>query len=279
MNKDVEAIVKVIREKTDFDPTVALTLGSGLGNFASKIETVCEIPYKDLPGFPVSTAPGHDGRFIMGYLEDVPVICMKGRIHVYEGYPIDKVVLPTRVMHALGAEVLFLTNAAGGIKPSYQAGTLALVTDHISQFVPNPLIGPNDEEEGVRFPDMSNVYDKDLQKVIRDTAAEHNIPLDEGVYVQFTGPTFETPAEIRMAKAIGADIVGMSSVVEAIVARHMGMKVCCVSLIANLAAGISPVPLSSEDVNEAGEAAAPLFTKLVAESIVNMAGYESENNI
>lgn len=270
MNQRVNEIAAVIRKKTDFVPRVALTLGSGLGNFADNIKVVCEISYKELPGFPVSTVTGHDGRFIMGYVGDVPVICMKGRVHFYEGYPMDQVVLPARVMHALGAQILFLTNAAGGTKDGWYPGQLAMITDHIACFVQNPLIGPNDDEEGVRFPDMSAVYDKELQEVLQKTAAENHIPLDTGVYVQLTGPSFETPAEIRMIKALGGDLVGMSTVVEAIAARHMGMRVCAVSLVSNLAAGISKVPLSHKDVSEAGEKAAPLFTKLVSEAIAKM---------
>lgn len=270
MNHTVHEIVGVIRERTDFVPRVALTLGSGLGNFADNIKVECEIPYQDLPGFPISTVAGHDGRFIMGYVGEVPVICMKGRVHYYEGYTMDQVVLPARVMRALGAEILFLTNAAGGTKDGWYPGQLAMITDHISCFVRNPLIGPNDEDEGVRFPDMSNVYDKDLQDLLRKAATENDIPMDTGVYVQLTGPSFETPAEIRMIKALGGDLVGMSTVVEAIVARHMGMRVCAVSLVSNLAAGISPVPLSHKDVSEAGEKAAPLFTRLVTSAIEQM---------
>lgn len=270
MLEDVRAAVVAIRRVTDFVPKVALTLGSGLGNFADHIRVETEISYRDIPGFPVSTAPGHDGRFIFGYLGEVPVVCMKGRVHLYEGYPVEKVVLPVRTMHALGAQIMFLTNAAGGIKESYHAGTLALVTDHISDFVPNPLIGPNDDEEGVRFPDMTSVYDKELQKVIQKAAKDNGIELDTGVYVQLSGPSFETPAEIRMIRTIGGDIAGMSTVVEAITARHCGMRVCCVSLISNLAAGISPHPLSSEEVSAAGEAAEPVFTKLVTASIEAM---------
>ena len=246
MKDRIQNIVDVIRKKTDFVPKVALTLGSGLGNFAQEIRVVEEISYHDLPDFPVSTAPGHAGKFIFGYVGSVPVVCMAGRVHLYEGYSTEDVVTPARVMHALGAKVLFLSNAAGGLKPSYHAGTLALVTDHISCFIPNPLIGPNDDEEGVRFPDMTHAYDPELQDIIRKAADREGI------------------------RAIGGDIVGMSTVVEAIAAVHMGMRVCCVSLISNLAAGISPVPLSSEDVNAAGEAAAPLFTKLVKASIEAM---------
>lgn len=267
MNSVVTSIVNSIRGKTGFVPKVALTLGSGLGGFADEIEIECEIDYKDIPGFPVSTAPGHAGRLIFGMLGKVPVVCMQGRIHYYEGQGTDKVVLPVRVMHALGAEILFLTNAAGGINPSYHAGELVLVTDHISCLVPNPLNGPNDEDEGVRFPDMTHVYDENLRDIIHKAARKDGIELGEGVYVQFQGPSYETPAEIRMAAAMGGDIAGMSTAMEAIVARHCGMRVCCVSLISNLAAGISPKPLSSEEVLEAGNEAAPKFTKLVRDSI------------
>ena len=273
MNPQVKAIVDVIRSRTDFVPEVALTLGSGLGGFAEKLDpVVCEIPYGDLPGFPVSTAPGHVGKFICGYIGETPVICMQGRVHYYEGYPIDKVILPVRVMHALGAKILFLTNASGGIRYDYRVGTLALIKDHISLFVPNPL---NDEDEGVRFPDMTAVYDPALCSLIQKTAVENDIDLKDGIYCQLTGPSFETPAEIRFLRTIGADMAGMSTVVEAITARHCGMRVCGISLISNLASGISPVPLSSEDVNRAGQEAAPRFTKLVYESIRKMGGKEA----
>lgn len=270
MNNKVNEIVSVIRTKTDFVPRVALTLGSGLGNFADNIKVVCEIPYNELPGFPVSTVAGHDGRFIMGYVGEVPVICMKGRVHYYEGYTMEQVVLPARVMHALGAEILFLTNAAGGTRDYWKPGQLCMIRDHIACFIQNPLIGPNDDDEGVRFPDMTAVYDKELQELLMRTARANDIPLDSGVYVQLTGPSFETPTEVRMIRMLGGDLVGMSTVVEAIVARHMGMRVCAVSLVSNLAAGISSVPLSHKDVSEAGEKAAPLFTKLVASAIEQM---------
>ena len=262
MNQQVSEIVKAIREKTAMVPRVALTLGSGLGGFASQIKVETEIPYRELPGFPVSTAPGHDGRFIFGTLGEgdgaVPVVCMKGRIHFYEGYDISQVVLPARVMHALGAGILFLTNAAGGINPAYHPGSLVMLTDHISSFIRNPLIGPNDDDEGVRFPDMSHVYDLQLQDLIRETAKADGITLQEGVYAQFTGPSFETPAEIRMLRTLGADLVGMSTVVEAITARHMGMR------------GISDKLLSGDEVIETADAAAPYFTKLVRDSIEKM---------
>ena len=258
---------EAVRKVTDFEPDVALVLGSGLGGFAENIKIETEISYSDIPGFPVSTVPGHAGKFIFGYLGDKKIVCMKGRIHFYEGYNISDVVLPARLMKMLGAKILFLTNAAGGLGEGFGAGDLMLITDHISVFAPNPLIGPNLDELGPRFPDMSNVYKKDLQDVIRAVAKENGIDLKEGVYCQCTGPSFESPAEIKMLAKLGVSAVGMSTVNEAIAANHMGMRICGVSCISNLAAGISGEPLSHEEVQEAADKAAPLFTKLVTESI------------
>lgn len=263
----VESCVKAIREKTDFVPDVALVLGSGLGNYADNIKIETEISYSDIPGFPVSTVPGHAGKFIFGYLDNVKVVCMKGRVHFYEGYDVTDAVLPARVMKMLGAKILFLTNAAGGLGEGFKAGDLMLITDHVSIFAPNPLIGPNVDELGPRFADMSEVYDKDLQDVIRKTAGSVGIDLKEGVYCQLTGPSFESPAEIRLLGKLGVSAVGMSTVIEAIAANHMGMRICGVSCISNLAAGISDQPLCHEEVQEAADKAAPLFTKLVTESI------------
>ena len=259
-----------VRSRTDFVPRVALVLGSGLGGFAENLDVVCEVPYGDIPGFPVSTVPGHAGKFIFGMLDGVPVVCMKGRVHFYEGYPIDDVVLPARLMHALGAEILFLTNASGGVNKDFDAGDLMLITDHIAVFVPNPLIGPNIEELGTRFPDMTNIYDPELSDIIRSIAAREGMPLREGVYCQLTGPSFESPAEIRAIAVMGADAVGMSTAVEAIAAVHCGMRVVGVSCISNKAAGLSPIPLSHLEVQEAADKAAPVFTKLVREGIVAM---------
>ena len=258
---------EAVRKVTDFEPDVALVLGSGLGGFAENIKIETEISYSDIPGFPVSTVPGHAGKFIFGYLGDKKIVCMKGRIHFYEGYNISDVVLPARLMKMLGAKILFLTNAAGGLGEGFGAGDLMLITDHISVFAPNPLIGPNLDELGPRFPDMSNVYKKDLQDVIRAVAKENGIDLKEGVYCQCIGPSFESPAEIKMLAKLGVSAVGMSTVNEAIAANHMGMRICGVSCISNLAAGISGEPLSHEEVQEAADKAAPLFTKLVSESI------------
>ncbi len=246
---------------------VALVLVSGLGNYADTMEIKAEISYSEIKNFPVSTVPGHEGKFIFGYVRKVPVVCMKGRVHYYEGYPITDVVLPARLMKMMGAEILFLTNASGGINQEFGAGSFMLITDHISCFAPNPLIGQNIDELGCRFPDMSKIYDPELNQIIRDTAKEFGIPLKEGVYVQLTGPSFESPAEIRMLKTLGADAVGMSTVVEAIAANHMGMRICGISCVANLAAGMTDQPLTHDEVQEAANKAAPLFQKLITESI------------
>ncbi len=273
MSKVYDKLLKCyecVREKTDFVPEVAIVLGSGLGDYAESIRVESELPYSEIEGFPVSTVPGHAGKFIFGYLEDIPVVCMKGRVHYYEGYPISDVVLPVRLMKLMGAKILFLTNAAGGVNTSFHAGDLMLIKDQISVFAPNPLIGENIEELGVRFPDMSHVYDEELQQVIRRAAKDNGIFLQEGVYTQLTGPSFESPAEIRMLRTLGCDAVGMSTVVEAIAANHMGMKICGISCICNLAAGMTANPLNHEEVQEAADKAAPNFKKLVTESVKGM---------
>lgn len=275
MNPVYEKLVKCYecyKSKIDFEPKVAIVLGSGLGNFAKVVDVKAELPYSEIKGFPVSTVPGHAGKFIFGYIQEVPVVLMQGRVHYYEGYPITDVVLPTRLMKMMGARILFLTNASGGINPAYHAGAFMMLNDHISCFAPNPLIGPNIEELGTRFPDMSHVYDEDLQEIIRSTAKENDIELFEGVYAQLTGPSFESPAEIQMLHKMGVDAVGMSTVVEAIAANHMGMKICGVSCVCNLAAGMSPTPLTHEEVQEAANAAAPKFEKLLVESVKKFNG-------
>lgn len=259
-----------VRAKTDFVPDVALILGSGLGALADEIEAVATVDYHDIEGFPVSTVVGHKGRFVFGYFGNTKVVIMQGRVHFYEGYSREDVLLPTRLMILMGAKTLFLTNAAGGVNRSFNAGDFMLITDHIMSLFPNPLIGANMDELGPRFPDMSDVYDKELCQIIRDTAARLEIPLREGVYTQLTGPTFETPAEVRMLTALGTDAVGMSTACEAVAARHAGIKVCGISCITNQAAGISPEPLSHEEVFETGNRVAPLFRALVKESIIAM---------
>ncbi len=258
---------KCVREKIDFVPKVAIVLGSGLGDYAEKIKVEAELSYSEIEGFPVSTVPGHAGKFIFGYVGEVPVVCMKGRVHYYEGYPISDVVLPVRLMKLLGAEILFLTNAAGGVNTSFHAGDLMLIRDHIALFAPNPLLGENIDQLGTRFPDMSNVYDKDLQEVIRDTAREHGIYVQEGVYTYLTGPSYESPADIRALRVLGTDAVGMSTVPEAIAANHCGMKICGISCVTNLAAGMSSGSLDHKEVQETADRTAAAFQKLVTESV------------
>ena len=257
---------KSVREKTDFVPEAALILGSGLGDYADDLKIEASINYADIEGFPVSTVKGHKGRFVFAHVEGVPMVIMQGRVHYYEGYAMSDVVLPTRLMALLGAKKLILTNAAGGVNFAFKPGDFMMITDHIGIFAPNPLIGANIEELGTRFPDMSHVYDLELQELIRTTAKENNIPLQEGVYVQLTGPSYESPAEIRML-ADYADAVGMSTVVEAIAANHCGLRVCGISCVCNLAAGMNPTPLSHKEVQEAADKAAPLFTELVTKVI------------
>jgi len=270
MNEVYKKLLKcrdIVRSKTDFVPKVALVLGSGLGGYASEMDVVATVDYHDIEGFPVSTVPGHQGRFVFGYVKGVPVVAMQGRVHYYEGYPMSDVVLPIRLMGLLGAEVLFLTNAVGGINPAMTAGCFMLINDHVLYSVPSPLIGENIEELGTRFPDMSEIYKKDLRDKIKAAAESQNITLHEGVYIQFSGPSFETPAEIRMGAAMGVDVVGMSTACEAIAANHMGLKVCGISCVANLAAGISKTPLTHEEVQEMADKSAPQFKVLVTESI------------
>ncbi|MCI9663719.1 MAG: purine-nucleoside phosphorylase [Lachnospiraceae bacterium] len=267
--KKVVDCYESIKERIPFSPRVALVLGSGLGNYADSMNVKAEISYSEIRDFPVSTVPGHAGKFIFGYVGEVPVVCMKGRVHYYEGYPISDVVLPARLMKRMGAQILFLTNASGGINTSFGAGDFMLIQDHISCFAPNPLIGQNVDEFGVRFPDMSTVYDRELQDKIRKAARDNGIDLKEGVYAQLTGPSFESPAEIRMLRTLGADAVGMSTVVEAIAANHMGMRICGISCVSNLAAGLSANPLTHEEVQEAADKAAPLFQKLITQSILS----------
>ncbi len=262
---------KCVREKIDFEPKVAIVLGSGLGDYASQIDVVAELSYSEIQGFPVSTVPGHAGKFIFGYVGTVPVVCMKGRVHYYEGYPISDVVLPVRLMKLLGAEVLFLTNAAGGVNTGFQAGDLMMIKDHIALFAPNPLLGANLEELGTRFPDMSNVYDKDLQEMIRRTAEENGISIQEGVYTYLTGPSYESPADIRALRGLGTDAVGMSTVPEAIAANHCGLRICGISCVTNLAAGMSSGSLKHKEVQETADRTAADFQKLVTEVVKKLA--------
>ena len=270
MNQIYEKTLKcaeIVKSKMDFKPEAALILGSGVGEYAKNMDVKAELSYSEIEGFPVSTVAGHDGRFLFGYVEGVPVVLMKGRVHYYEGYEMSDVVMPTRIMGLLGAKKLILTNAAGGVNLSYKPGDLMMITDHISAFVKSPLIGPNLEELGTRFPDMSNVYDTELCDKIRNAADKLKVQIQEGVYVQCSGPNYETPAEIRMYRTLGADAVGMSTVCEAMTAAHMGMKVCGISCITNMAAGILDQPLDHKEVQEVADRVKDTFEKLVTEII------------
>jgi len=266
----LEQCYKCVREKTDFEPKVALILGSGFGQYADEFKVVTRIDYHEIDGFPVSTVQGHAGEFIFGYMGEVPIVIMNGRVHYYEGYSMQDVVLPTRLMNMLGAKILFLTNAAGGCNDGFAAGDIMLINDQLSMFVDSPLIGKNVEELGNRFPDMSEIYDKDLQEIIRKTAGKLGINLKEGVYCQFKGPNYESPSEVKAAKILGASAVGMSTACEAIAANHMGMKICGISCLTNMAAGMSAKPLSHIEVQETAAKVAPMVRKLLHESIVTM---------
>ena len=259
-----------LRAKVDFKPEVAIILGSGLGDYADEIQIEQTIEYTEIEGFPVSTVAGHKGRFVFGYVNQVPVVVMQGRVHYYEGYPMSDVVLPTRLMGLMGAKKLILTNAAGGANPDFNPGDLMMLTDHIAALVPNPLIGPNLDTLGTRFPDMSEVYSKRMRGIIRECAEKCNVSLREGVYVQFTGPAYETPAEVRMARIWGGDAVGMSTACEAMVASHMGMEVCGISCITNMAAGVTEAKLDHKEVQETAEKVAASFKALVTEIITNI---------
>ena len=256
MTKAYERLLKCyqcFKDKINFKPEVALVLGSGLGDYADTIRVEAVLDYHDIEGFPVSTVSGHKGRFVFGYVGDVPVVIMQGRVHYYEGYSMEDVVLPTRLMKMMGARVLFLTNASGSVNYDYKAGDFMMITDQISNFVPSPLIGPNEEMLGERFSDMSEIYRKDLCEIIRGAAADLQIPLQEGTYIQLSGPNFETPHEVKMCRILGGDAVGMSTACEAIAANHMGMKVCGISCISNLGCGMTDQPLSAEEVKETAD--------------------------
>ncbi len=273
MNEVYEKLKKCyesVREKTDFVPEIALVLGSGLGDYADSLEIEQSIEYTEIEGFPVSTVKGHKGRFVFAHIDGKPVVIMQGRVHYYEGYPMTDVVLPTRLMGLLGAKKLILTNAAGGVNYDFKPGDFMMITDHITTAIPSPLIGPNLDELGTRFPDMSEVYNLELQEKIKAAAKKLNIPLKEGVYMQFTGPSYETPAEIRMCRTWGGDAAGMSTACEAMAANHMGMKVCGISCITNLAAGMSKEKLNHKEVQETADRVSVQFKQLVTELIRTM---------
>ena len=275
MNAIYEKLVKCyeqIQENVPFRPKVALVLGSGLGEFANSIEVEATIDYRDIEGFPKATVQGHKGRFVFGRIDSIPVVIMQGRVHYYEGYPMSDVVLPIRLMKLMGAEVLLLTNAAGGVNYNFRVGDLMLITDQISSFVPSALMGENLEDLGERFPDMTEIYNKGLCGHIRDQAKELGITLREGIYIQMSGPAYESPAEVNMCRVFGADAVGMSTACEAVAANHMGMKVCGISCISNPASGMGDSPLCHEEVQEAADQVVDSFRKLIHATVRSIGG-------
>ncbi|SHI95329.1 purine-nucleoside phosphorylase [Thermoclostridium caenicola] len=267
MKKKLEKTVEYLKGMIDGVPEIAVILGSGLGRLADFIEGKQEIPYGEIPNFPNTTVPGHEGKLIFGRLGDRNVVAMKGRFHYYEGHDMSTVVYPVRAFGLLGIKNLIVTNAAGGVNTGFEPGDLMLIRDHISFFAENPLRGENLDELGPRFPDMSAAYDRTLQKVAQACAERIGIDLKYGVYAYCKGPSFETPAEIRALRALGADAVGMSTVPEVIVARHMGMRVLGISCITNMAAGILDQPLTHEEVMETGKKVEQKFSSLVKEIV------------
>lgn len=262
------------KKRIDGDAKLAVILGSGLGGFAGAVENILKIPYKTIPAFPVSTVQGHEGALVLAKNKDTDRYfwIMQGRVHFYEGYSMDQVVFPVRVLAMLGVEKLLVTNAAGGVNKYFEPGDLMLIKDHINLLGTNPLIGPNINELGVRFPDMSKAYSARLTAVIRDTAREQGVTMKEGVYCALTGPSFETPAEIKMLTILGVDAVGMSTVPEVIIARHCGIEVAGISFISNKAAGISAQELSHEEVGENARAVEEKFSGLVKAAITKILG-------
>jgi purine-nucleoside phosphorylase len=258
-----EAAAQTILQHTPLRPRVGLVLGSGLGSFADSLTDATRIPYAEIPNFPRSTAIGHAGQMVIGKAGDVPVAAMQGRVHLYEGYSVQQVAFPIRVFGRIGVRAVILTNAAGGINLNYQQGALVLIRDHINLQGANPLIGPNDDRFGVRFPDMTHAYAKDYRAIAKEESAKLGSVSQEGVYAALTGPSYETPAEINYLRIIGADLVGMSTVAEVIAARHMQMKVLAISCVTNMAAGILDQPLSHHEVMETGERVKSSFEGLL----------------
>jgi purine-nucleoside phosphorylase len=254
---------RIIRSRISVEPRIAVVLGSGLGGFADDFDEAVAIPYEDIPGFVRSTAQGHAGRLVIGKVDSIPVLAMQGRVHYYEGYSLEEVTFPVRVFNLLGIKTLVLTNAAGGINVQLTQGALMVISDHLNLMGVNPLRGPNDERFGPRFPDMTAVYSPELQELVIEEARTINVEVRRGIYGALSGPSYETPAEIHLLRNLGADAVGMSTVPEAIVARHMGIEVLGISCITNMAAGISDVPINHEEVMATGDRVRATFTELL----------------
>lgn len=270
LNEKIKEAVNAIQGYTKLTPKIGLILGSGLGVLADEIEQAVKIPYEKVPHFPISTVKGHAGQLVIGTLCNKEVIAMQGRFHYYEGYSMKEVTFPIRVMKALGVELLIVTNAAGGVNEEFQPGDLMIITDHLNHMGDNPLIGPNDDELGVRFPDMSEPYSKKYIAIAKKVAAQEKLLLREGVYVANAGPMYETPAEVKMIRLLGGDAVGMSTVPEVIVARHAQMDVIGISCISNMAAGILEEPLSHEDVIETTEKVRDSFLSFIKSLITSI---------
>ena len=261
-----------IRVESDLEPRLAVVLGSGLGGLADAVENAVEIPYAEIPGWPVSTAVGHAGVLVLGTVDGVPVAVLRGRSHVYEGVGADRAAFGVRVLGRLGARTLVVSNAAGAINEAYRPGLLVLISDHVNLMGTSPLLGPNDDDVGPRFPDMTDAYDPELRRLAHEAAARLGLELSEGVYGAWLGPQFETPAEIRFMRAAGCDLAGMSTVPEVIAARHMGMRCLGVSVVTNMAAGILPEPIEHERVLEIGAQAQSTLTALLRELLPALAG-------
>lgn len=263
----INETIAYIKDKTTLKPTIGLILGSGLGSFAEQLEDTCVIPYSEIPHFVHSTAPGHNGKLVIGRIKNQVICCMQGRFHYYEGYSMQEITYPIRVMKILGIEKLLITNACGALNPTFVPGDLMIVTDHINFMGNNPLIGQNEETFGPRFPDMTHAYDLTIRNIIKNTAKEIDLCIKEGIYISYSGPSFETPAEIKLFQNFGGSVVGMSTVPEVIVANHSNIKVAAISCITNLAAGILDIPLTENEVFEVAQKTGPIFVKLVTKII------------
>jgi purine-nucleoside phosphorylase len=265
------ALEAAVRRRTDLVPAVGIVLGSGLGGLADDLVDAVAIPFADLPGWPAATAPGHVGRLLLGQLDGVPVAMLQGRLHVYEGNDPGLVVQPVLLMGRLGAKVVVLTNAAGGVDPGYGPGTLMIISDHINLTGRTPLLGPNADEIGPRFVDLTEVWSPRLRARLREAFAAEGVASEEGIYIGLLGPSYETPAEVRMLRTLGADAVGMSTVLEAIAARWAGLEICGVSLVTNAGAGYSGQPLTHEEVLEAGAVAGPRLARVIRRFVTGLA--------
>lgn len=268
--ENLNQTISFLQSKTKIKPTVGVILGSGLGSFASQIKVDISIPYKEIPHFLEPSIEGHSGHMIFGMVGNTPVVCLQGRVHFYEGHPMPAVVYPMRTLARLGINTLFVSNAAGGLDPAMEPGDFMIINDHINLMGANPLIGPNEKQLGPRFPDMTEAYSIPLQDKLAQVLASHKVRFHRGIYCALTGPTYETPAEVRHLRMIGASAVGMSTVPEVIVANHMGVKVCGISCITNKAAGISSQKLSHSEVTETANKVEAQFTSFVKDFIASL---------